>query len=1093
MSDRALRGYARAMDQQHIKNEARRIRSLVKQHRENPQRSGPRWPFELLQNALDAGPRHGREAVSITIQREGSTLTVSHDGQPFTFEDLAALLSGGSNKEFESERTTGRFGTGFLVTHALSTTIDLKGFLFTGDEFEQFELQLDRGGDEAAIEANIEACKERINCAEAIDYGENTWSACFKYLLEDEYVADAGIAAFQESLPYLYATRSILGRVAIELPGRTEVWTAGDVGTEEFEDGMVRYRSVTVESDAGEDSTFDVYWFSEKEEGGSAIVIVDHQGESMSVRLPSASSRKLFRDYPLQNSAFLPISFIINGKFNPDSERSMIASTDANMNIVEEALRGAVLGVKYAFGKNWMGAHLLARASKSSVAAWFNDEELAEPWNRCLLDYAQRLSDLDIVETAQGRLHAAREDSFADFVVPRLSLEAQRDQTEHSRMWSLVDGTSTLYPPKLDVSADWTETAFGWHELGVELNRISIAELLSDDHVRTRSDEASSLLLREPYMAWLTRFLDVVGECKQNSGTDVLGYLECMLVNQNGKLRSPSALSFDGGIPETLKNIALDIGEDLRDELLSQDFIQAADAEGLSFVGPLLERVVGSTTTEDDLIERLIAELDERLPRDKRCDERDEAVKFASLKLVDFLWMTRGSDAKDLARQVPLITRDDKAVRWSEERMMLAPPEGWPESARPFAAVYPEQRLLSDLYHTFIDDGLNCIEPLVAWGLAYAEPLYVFTAEELSERRLRWMAPDGKGATANDVKVSAVAVLPDALLRCESSPDYSKALLGLILCYVVPNDAFWREEQLIIGRRAGEAVGLMVRPALWIADLKSRAWVAHENSDGEIEPRWANAYSLSELLEPEWLSPDAIDFLASCFDFNALDLELLRFGDDQKSVANDVAQIIRHLGEDPEAIRRLAEEVRDKVKKGKEVERARRIGSAVEKAIEATLISYGLVGEVVDRGFDIRVTEQRDFSFEDLSWDCEVGEYFIEIKATTTGTPRMTPLQAETASGKSEKYVLCVVDLRDVPEGELDAEWTTERVEALTKMVPTIGSNVKSTWTLVEEASTANDVKITNQSALRYSVSPGVWESGLPIKLWAQGLRTVVT
>jgi hypothetical protein len=50
--------------------------------------------------------------VAIDLSFDGQTVIYQHDGKPFSMKDLAALLSGGSNNEFESMETTGRFGTG---------------------------------------------------------------------------------------------------------------------------------------------------------------------------------------------------------------------------------------------------------------------------------------------------------------------------------------------------------------------------------------------------------------------------------------------------------------------------------------------------------------------------------------------------------------------------------------------------------------------------------------------------------------------------------------------------------------------------------------------------------------------------------------------------------------------------------------------------------------------------------------------------------------------------------------------------------------------------------------------------------------------
>ena len=109
--------------------QARRIRNMVTQARQTIPSAGPRWPFELLQNALDAGPRVDSTTVAIRLNCEQAKVIFEHDGIPFTSSDLTALLSGGSNKDLESEETTGRFGTGFLVTHVLAERTTFRGLL----------------------------------------------------------------------------------------------------------------------------------------------------------------------------------------------------------------------------------------------------------------------------------------------------------------------------------------------------------------------------------------------------------------------------------------------------------------------------------------------------------------------------------------------------------------------------------------------------------------------------------------------------------------------------------------------------------------------------------------------------------------------------------------------------------------------------------------------------------------------------------------------------------------------------------------------------------------------------------------------------
>jgi hypothetical protein len=95
----------------------------------------------------------------------------------------------------------------------------------------------------------------------------------------------------------------------------------------------------------------------------------------------------------------------------------------------------------------------------------------------------------------------------------------------------------------------------------------------------------------------------------------------------------------------------------------------------------------------------------------------------------------------------------------------------------------------------------------------------------------------------------------------------------------------------------------------------------------------------------------------------------------------------------------------------------------------------------------------------------------------------MTPTQALNAAGKPERYVLCVVDLRNVPEIDLDKDWTAQRVEPLMRLVPNIGPYVRDTTDLIEAARNC-DVRIRNDAALRYGVPSEVWETGISLDDW---------
>ena len=225
MTESALNSYKEARDQRLGKNDARRIRAERDKACSPTSGAAKRWPFELLQNAHDPGPRDDSARVELQITATDSELAFQHNGRPFTFDDLAALLSGGSNKEYDSADTTGRFGTGFLVTHVLSPRITLRGIMASSSGYEEFNLQLDRSGDEDAILDNTRAADDAIEAAIPVEMTEGLWTARFVYPLDAHEAVDAGIDALRSSMPFLVGSCPHLGQVTIEgRDGARENW-----------------------------------------------------------------------------------------------------------------------------------------------------------------------------------------------------------------------------------------------------------------------------------------------------------------------------------------------------------------------------------------------------------------------------------------------------------------------------------------------------------------------------------------------------------------------------------------------------------------------------------------------------------------------------------------------------------------------------------------------------------------------------------------------------------------------------------------------------------------------------------------------------
>ena len=113
--------------------------------------SSYRWIWELIQNAKDCTNSTGIIDIEIMYNRSAGVLEFKHNGKLFSTKNIVYLVEQVSTKERTREsKSTGKFGTGFLTTHLLSSKVSVSGYLYDeGDELPAtFCVGIDRSGDE---------------------------------------------------------------------------------------------------------------------------------------------------------------------------------------------------------------------------------------------------------------------------------------------------------------------------------------------------------------------------------------------------------------------------------------------------------------------------------------------------------------------------------------------------------------------------------------------------------------------------------------------------------------------------------------------------------------------------------------------------------------------------------------------------------------------------------------------------------------------------------------------------------------------------------------------------------------------------------
>ena len=157
-----------------------------------------RWIWELIQNASDSiVSDETRKDVEVEIVIEPKCVTFRHNGSPFTRRCLLALLYKYSQGK-RNTLSTGRFGTGFMTTHCLSTIIGIKSDIFDEGALRGFQLTMYRDGfDEEELMEGLRKTNESVK-----EVPVSGWTE-FKYHLKSKVnmkSRDLGVQSFQSHI-----------------------------------------------------------------------------------------------------------------------------------------------------------------------------------------------------------------------------------------------------------------------------------------------------------------------------------------------------------------------------------------------------------------------------------------------------------------------------------------------------------------------------------------------------------------------------------------------------------------------------------------------------------------------------------------------------------------------------------------------------------------------------------------------------------------------------------------------------------------------------------------------------------------------------
>jgi len=629
------------------------------------------WIWELVQNAGDSGlTEEGTIQVKVKVSLQNDKLVFEHSGGPFSTEDLAALVLGGSSKPaFTPEsRHGGRFGIGFLVTRILSKQVQVEGKARTASEsIQDFEFTLDRSGTEDEILKNINIVYQALNRSAAAKP-----QARFSYSLSDVGAKDAaeqGLQSLGSLIPYVLALVPHLKSVNVATNGSVQVWERGEEGRQNVVN-IIPIRVSELLSDRKGETEVAIIKLSDPRNEIHCMIEARPQGDgSYALVPPSWDVPRLFYPYPLVGkSSKIGLPVVLGGRFEPSKDRDDILlsgnsrEVEANKDMIKRALPLIVSLAEYAANQGWANAHLLARLERLD-----EDSEVsgAEWWNEQFQEVIHSLKEKAIVAREDGQKCSPEQIGFP---VPLLKYPGPEEDTGSEEVslgksWNLW--TKLCYLPEKQVANDWQVIIRNWNrilgESEFEVFDVSgLTEKIREaGNVEVLAQKGEFETDTDAVFNWLRDFIELLAEYERNTDTAVPDdYLYHLLPNQEGVFKSPHELYRDKNIPSDLKGIAGNVGWNIAALLLEPHVLT-----------DFLERKVQGEYDEDSVIQGLISKMN--WAEGTRLTEASQIEACRDL----LVWLAlKRPEKSTLAIQLPVLAEDNYIQKASVKPLFILPP-----------------------------------------------------------------------------------------------------------------------------------------------------------------------------------------------------------------------------------------------------------------------------------------------------------------------------------------------------------------------------------------------------------------------------------
>jgi len=1027
-----------------------------------------RWLWELFQNAIDTAKSHSVQELNISLELKDGNLLVKHNGGSFQLKEIIALVSGGTSKYFGRE-TIGRFGKGFLVTHILSKKVIVEGLVTHAEETRPFRIELDRSGDESAIEKNINDCKKQLSQTSKDTAIPTQTETTFTYIGADEKTI--GLCRnLEHVLPYVMAFNPIIEKVNINL-GKEDFqgeWIAEKSKECLFGEHIIDQQTIV------SSSTGNVMCLKTSLDGLEIAIQSKDLGGQVEV-VDTRLTPCFYSTLPLCDSDAITASYAVNSRnFNIDTDRSFMNSTPENSKLLGMLPESLAVLLDYLAG---IGAHGLHRLAYLDISKLPEDRK----------DFLREVFRLVFEIMSSRQIVGCKNKN----VTPS-SAHIPAGDYLGQHVPNLVSHTNWLvaqqYPDVPELFEEWEQIAKEWAALNVNLQTHSLESLIENSTVASQSFDLNT---KKNYAISLVRALVFAQQATKSIPEGITE--KRILINQKAELVAPQDANIDSSVDEKLKSIASAAGWDIKNQLLDADQLQ--DDAMKAFIDHTL--CSGRETFTNDLVLKRIWQT--YISTKWEENQKDPSHRKALLELAIWLILNKRDELRTILDPDSLpVLCDDDVFRCSEKMQsypFIWPREKWSDNCQQYGSLINSRWIISGEYLRMLTDDQQkpFLEGLAALPVAFQEPVFSWTEKQLSEKEAETLVCLGEFPNGAKVSCYDLTGLQDMTSAVAGTKDLGKAsrIVEFILNYVINSDDSW-ESPVNLGEKT-------LFPCYWLAVLKTKDWVP--SADGRhLEP--LNRENLERLLLgiPNFqLTKRIVDFLAKHFDISlsgvlALKLKTMNPSDSRISLVDRLVALPADYAE------KIADEVEDRLAIIQRVRRNQKIGRIIEEIVKKIFEREGFKTEWTGIGSDFKLVESDDIGLILLNQGTgkTAGqEILIEVKAASTEMVRMTLEQSRRAVQQKAHFILCVADVSptdfQLDDEEVINDALVEEISHSLRFVPNISQSIE---TAVKEAEELHlhqidlrDVEISpgvkigfEESQIRIGVMKEIWGKGNAIE-----------